>query len=147
MDFCFLNDYEGEKEMLVEDEYILFKYKYEGEDRELKIDYIDVVNVDLFRFRDVYLLTIETRTMSVDLNIDLNDEDKLDKCKKLYRKVTSSLCENYSKDDLYTEYRSDEYLGYNIMLNMEEHYDTAIKSLKKLLGVLVVILIATIVLR
>lgn len=144
--FVFLNEHEGKKEIVVNDDSIIFKYNNSSEEKEMKIAYLDIINISLYRFKEVYLLSIETKESCLELNIDIDDIDKINKCKTLYRKVSSALCNNYSKDDLDCEYKEDssgELIEYRIDFLPKEH--SLIQT--KLIAVMTLILFAVVALN
>ena len=107
MSYHFLNECEGNKEIIIEDNCVRLKYKHRSEEKEYLINYSDVKSLSLLRYESVYLLDIEVEDMIINLNIDIDDFDKIEKCKELYNKVLTTLSNCYPEDDIISEYKED----------------------------------------
>lgn len=108
MKFCFLNEYEGEKEIALNDTNVKFTYKEDGQPKIIELDYENINSVSFYKYNEVFVLTLVSDKIVVDLNIEFNDKEKIKISKELYSRMLSIYKENRPEEKIYHYLKENE---------------------------------------
>lgn len=103
----FINIFDEKSNITMNNDYIIFRYINESNKEEISVNYSDIEYLHMSRYEDIYHLSIEDAHTVIEVNIDENDADNIEKCKTLYDKVLAVTRNCYSEDELKLEYKEN----------------------------------------
>ena len=97
----------GEKEIIINDDSVIFRYNNNLKEKKIKISYLDIMKIYLRTYKGAYTLVIYTEDDYITVDIDRYNVDEVEKCKLLYSKIISFGNKNYPKKGVYSKYKEN----------------------------------------
>ena len=121
MVFYFLDEYSGEKEVVVDNDSIIVKYEDNSEIKGIKLNYADMQNISFTCEVDHYIFDIIMTDVVVTFSLNVDNKAKIREWLKMYKDIMSYLPKYYSIDNIehkYTQSENTENIGDEFYINI-----------------------------
>lgn len=149
MSFYFLDEYFGEKEVIIGDESIIIKYQDEHEIKNINIRHEYIKNISFSCKVDHYIFDVATDTIVVTFSLSIDNRIKIREWLKIYKDIMINLSKYYSIDEIkhrYVKNKSLEFIGDEFYIEivpskLEEKSKVSLYIISTLIIILILILI------